>query len=152
MGTFLPGSSGPQVVVRVAICCGLLLLSGGGGEQLFCHTHSLWSFCCWCCHCCAGMFDSLSSVASQPTGVWDIVPADLVASSILAAAAAVSAGAAAAISHATQAGVVKGLADERRVVLGYPHPLAAAPATAATASHALLRSASGSQNDVTANS
>jgi hypothetical protein len=78
--------------------------------------------------------------------VWDIVPADLVASSILAAAAAVSAGAAAAISHATQAGVVKGLAEDRRVVLGYPHPFAAA----ATASHALLCSRSGSQSDVTA--
>lgn len=74
-----------------------------------------------------GMFDTLSSVASQPTGVWDIVPADLVASSILAAAAAVSAGAAAAVSHATQSGIVKGTVEERRVVMGYPHPLAAQP-------------------------
>jgi hypothetical protein len=78
--------------------------------------------------------------------VWDIVPADLVASSILAAAAAVSAGAAAAISHVTQAGIVKGLPEECRVVLGYPHPFAAA----ATESHALLCSCSGSQDDLTA--
>lgn len=73
-----------------------------------------------------GMFDTVTSVASQPTGVWDVVPADLVASSILAAAAAVSAGAAAAISQATQSGTVQGTAAERRVVLGYPHPLSAA--------------------------
>lgn len=73
-----------------------------------------------------GMFDALPSVASQPTGVWDVVPADLVASSILAAAAAVSAGAAAAISQATQSGAVQGTLEERRVVLGYPHPLSAA--------------------------
>lgn len=78
-----------------------------------------------------GMFDSVSSIASQPTGVWDIVPADMVASSILAAAAAVSAGAAVAVSRMTQSGTIKGSSAERRVVMGYPHPLSAASQLAA---------------------
>lgn len=82
-----------------------------------------------------GMFDSVDSVASQPTGVWDIVPCDLVASSILAAAAAVSAGTAAAISRMTSSGVVKGNSAERRIVLGHPHPLSAAPAPSSATQH-----------------
>lgn len=66
-----------------------------------------------------GMYDKLSSVALQPTSVWDVVPADMVAANILAAAAAVSAGAAAAISGAARSGVVKGSEGDARVVLGY---------------------------------
>lgn len=89
-----------------------------------------------------GMFDTIYSVASQPTGVWDIVPADLVASSILAAAAAVSAGTAAAISQATQSGVVKGAEEDCRVVLGYPHPFAV------SARHTALARSQGSQGDI----
>ncbi|KAF6261123.1 male sterility protein-domain-containing protein [Scenedesmus sp. NREL 46B-D3] len=73
-----------------------------------------------------GMFDCLESVASQPMGVWDIVPADLVASSIIAAAAAISAGVAASISRATRSGSISGLAADAAVVLGQPHPFSPA--------------------------
>lgn len=69
-----------------------------------------------------GLFDCLESVASQPMGIWDIVPADLVASSILAAAAAVSAGVAAAISRATKSGSIAAAPADAAVILGQPHP------------------------------
>eukprot|EP00878_Enallax_costatus_P011041 GHUV01011531.1.p1 GENE.GHUV01011531.1~~GHUV01011531.1.p1 ORF type:complete len:571 (+),score=148.68 GHUV01011531.1:338-2050(+) len=77
-----------------------------------------------------GMFDCLESVASQPMGIWDIVPADLVASSILAAAAAVSAGVGAAISRATKSGSIAGSAADAEVVIGQPHPFSQAAHTA----------------------
>ena len=51
-----------------------------------------------------GLFDCLDSVASQPLGVWDIVPSDLVGSAIIAAAAAVAAGVAPSICSATGTG------------------------------------------------
>jgi hypothetical protein len=73
-----------------------------------------------------GLFDCLESVASQPMGVWDIVPADLVASSIIAAAAAISAGVAASISRATRSGSIVGSAADAAVVLGQPHPFSPA--------------------------
>jgi hypothetical protein len=73
-----------------------------------------------------GMFDCLESVASQPMGVWDIVPADLVASSIIAAAAAISAGVAASISRATRSGGISGSAADAAVVVGQPHPFSPA--------------------------
>ncbi|WIA40444.1 hypothetical protein OEZ86_013801 [Tetradesmus obliquus] len=81
-----------------------------------------------------GLFDCLESVASQPMGVWDIVPADLVASSIIAAAAAISAGVAASISRATRSGSIAGCAADAAVVLGQPHPFSPA-AHAAHAAH-----------------
>jgi hypothetical protein len=92
-----------------------------------------------------GMYDKLSSVALQATGVWDVVPADLVGSSILAAAAAVSAGKAAALCQLTQSGSVKGSAEDRRVVLGYPHPFAAG--TPAAKQHGLLSSSFSETSD-----
>jgi hypothetical protein len=73
-----------------------------------------------------GMFDCLESVASEPMGVWDIVPADLVASSIIAAAAAISAGVAASISRATRSGGISGSAADAAVVVGQPHPFSPA--------------------------
>jgi hypothetical protein len=73
-----------------------------------------------------GMFDCIESVASQPMGVWDIVPADLVASSIVAAAAAISAGVAASISRATRSGGISGSAADAAVVIGQPHPFSPA--------------------------
>lgn len=51
-----------------------------------------------------GLFDCLGSVASHPLGVWDIVPSDLVGSSIIAAAAAVASGVSVCISRATGSG------------------------------------------------
>lgn len=77
-----------------------------------------------------GMYDKLSSVGLQAAGVWDVVPADLVGCSILAAAAAVSAGKAAALCQLTQSGTIHGTAEDRRVVLGYPHTFAADPQAA----------------------
>jgi hypothetical protein len=53
-----------------------------------------------------GLFDCLGSVASRPMGVWDIVPADLVGSAIIAAAAALAAGASSSISRATGSGAL----------------------------------------------
>eukprot|EP00879_Flechtneria_rotunda_P002270 GHRR01002461.1.p1 GENE.GHRR01002461.1~~GHRR01002461.1.p1 ORF type:complete len:664 (+),score=233.63 GHRR01002461.1:802-2793(+) len=69
-----------------------------------------------------GMFDCLESVASQPLGTWDVVPADLVGSVIIATSAAVSSGVGAAISGSTGSGSVVGTAVDAAVVLGQPHP------------------------------
>lgn len=74
-----------------------------------------------------GMFDCLESVASRPMGIWDIVPADMVASIILAAAAAVCTGVGATISRATKSGSIAGTAADSAVVLGQPHPFSQAP-------------------------
>uniref|UniRef100_A0A383VYV1 Fatty acyl-CoA reductase n=1 Tax=Tetradesmus obliquus TaxID=3088 RepID=A0A383VYV1_TETOB len=83
-----------------------------------------------------GMFDCLESVASQPNGVWDIVPCDLVASAIIAAAAATSAGVAASISKATGSGSIAGTAVDAAVVLGRPHAFVSEGLTAAVAAAA----------------
>ncbi|KAF8055926.1 fatty acyl-CoA reductase [Scenedesmus sp. PABB004] len=77
-----------------------------------------------------GLFDCLQSVASQPMGVWDVVPADLVASSIIASAAAVAAGVGAAISRVTRSGGIVGSASDAAVVLGTPHQFSPAAAAA----------------------
>jgi hypothetical protein len=52
----------------------------------------------------SGLFDCLGSVASKPLHVWDVVPADQVASIILASAAAVAAGLADTIVRASAGG------------------------------------------------
>ena len=64
-----------------------------------------------------GMFDSLASVASQPLGVWDVVPADQVAGVIVAAAAAMAAGVGARVSAVTGAGRIAGSQQDSNAVL-----------------------------------